>query len=59
MSTQDRNYTREFKQDAVELALKPTSIAHTARELGITANALHIGIKLMPRSSALPNCAKY
>jgi len=30
-----RKYTEEFKQEAVNLALKSPSITHTANELGI------------------------
>lgn len=35
-----RKYTNEFKQEAVNLALKSASIANTAKELGIPAATL-------------------
>lgn len=36
-----RKYTKEFKQEAVNLALKSPSIANTAKELGIPPITLH------------------
>src|SRR3990167_8181931 len=38
---QVRKYTKEFKQEAVNLALKSPSITHTAKELGIPMPTLH------------------
>ena len=39
-----RKYTEEFKQEAVSLALKSSSIVHTAKELGIPVGTLHTWI---------------
>lgn len=36
-----RKYTEEFKQEAVNLALKSPSIDKTAKELGIPTATLH------------------
>jgi len=36
-----RRYTKEFKQEAVNLALKSPSIIYTAKELGIPPATLH------------------
>lgn len=41
MPRQVRKYTKEFKQEAVNLALKSPSISHVARELGIPVGTLH------------------
>lgn len=41
MSRKIRNYTEEFKQEAVNLALKSPSISKTASELGIPVPTLH------------------
>jgi transposase len=57
MSTQNRTYTEEFKQEAVQLALKSTSIAHTARELGIPASTLHTWISRLKTRSFQPGKA--
>jgi transposase len=38
---QIRKYTQEFKQEAVNLALKSLSIAQTATQLGIPTATLH------------------
>lgn len=44
MSRQVRKYTNEFKQEAVNLALKSPSVIHAASELGIPAATLHTWI---------------
>jgi transposase len=41
MTRTTRKYTKEFKQEAVNLALKSHSIVNTAKELGIPAATLH------------------
>jgi len=41
---QVRKYTKEFKQEAVNLALKSPSVVHTANELGIPVATLHTWI---------------
>lgn len=42
-----RRYTREFKEEAINLALKSPSIVYTAKELGIPAATLHTWINLL------------
>ena len=42
-----KRYTQEFKQEAVNLALKSPSISQTARELGISIPTLHNWIKAL------------
>lgn len=44
MSRSVRKYTKEFKQEAVKLALKSPSIVNTAKELGVPAATLHTWI---------------
>jgi transposase-like protein len=39
-----KRYTKEFKQEAVNVALKPPSIVHTAKELGIPAEPFIHGL---------------
>ncbi len=36
-----RKYSKEFKQEAVNLALSYANVKHTAKELGIPAATLH------------------
>lgn len=45
MSRKVRSYTKEFKQEAVTLALKSPSISRTATELGLPMATLHSWIK--------------
>ena len=45
MSKTIRQYTNEFKQEAVTLALKLPSISQAAKELGIPLATLHTWIK--------------
>ena len=42
-----RKYTKEFKQEAVKLAIKSSSITHTAKELGIPVGTLHTSIHVL------------
>lgn len=44
MTRSVRKYTKEFKQEAVNLALKSPSIVNTAKELGIPAATIHTWI---------------
>lgn len=44
MKRSSRKYTKEFKQEAVQLALKSPSIGDTAKELGIPPATLHTWI---------------
>lgn len=46
-----RRYTQEFKQEAVNLALKSPSISQTAQELGISIPTLHNWIKSLKQIS--------
>lgn len=41
MTRSVRRYTKEFKQEAINLALKSPSVERTAKELGIPAATLH------------------
>ena len=41
MTRSVRRYTKEFKQEAINLALKSPSVETTAKELGIPAATLH------------------
>lgn len=48
-----RKYTKEFKTEAVNLALKSPSIGQTAKELGIPAATLHTWIHELKKSGNL------
>lgn len=41
MARKKREYTDDFKQEAVSLALRSSSISNTAKELGIPEATLH------------------
>jgi transposase len=47
MSRKVTNYTKEYKLEAVNLALKSPSISATARELGIPIGTMHSWIKAL------------
>jgi transposase len=50
-----RKYTKEFKQEAVNLALKSPSVVNTAQELGIPSATLHTWLHdLKNKGSLLP-----
>ncbi len=51
MSEKRRKYTEEFKQGAVNLALKSHSLAVTARELGIPLGTLNNWIEKLKKST--------
>jgi transposase len=55
MTRTTRKYTNEFKQEAIALALKSTSIINTANELGIPAATLHTWISVVKNKGALSN----
>lgn len=48
-----RKYTKEFKQEAVALALKSPSLVNTAQELGIPIGTLHTWIKALKKKGPL------
>ncbi len=52
-----RKYTKEFKQESVNLALKSPSIAKTATELGIPVATLHTWIYHL-KNKAEPSLVK-
>ena len=45
MTRKIRNYTEEFKQECVTLALKSESISQTAKDLGISEGTLDSEVK--------------
>jgi transposase len=45
MAIQRKKYTKEFKEESVNLALKSPSIAKAAQELGIPIGTMHTWIK--------------
>lgn len=47
-----RKYTKEFKQETVNLALKSPSISNTAKELGIPSATLHTWIHELKKKGA-------
>jgi transposase len=48
-----RKYTKEFKQEAVNLALKSPSVVNTAKELGIPSATLHTWINVLKNIGSL------
>ena len=48
-----RKYTKEFKQEAVALALKSPSILNTAKELGIPVGTMSTWIHALKNKGAL------
>src|SRR5207237_6011606 len=48
-----RKYTKEFKQEAVTLALKSPSIINTEKELGIPTATLHTWINALKKKGSL------
>lgn len=53
MSKQLRKYTKEFKQEAINLALKSPSINQTAQELGIPTATLHTWLHTLKKVGQL------
>lgn len=64
MTRMVRRYTEEFKQEAVNLALKSPSIDKTAKELGIPTATLHGWIYTIKKEGSItvstpnPNSSK-
>lgn len=54
MAKQVRKYTQEFRQEAVNLALKSPSISSTAIELGIPVGTLHTWVQQLKTTTPLP-----
>ena len=54
MLQQARIYTQEFKQEAINLALKSPSISGTAVELGIPVGTLHTWVQQLKTTITLP-----
>jgi transposase len=53
MTRSVRKYTKEFKQEAINLALKSSSITNTAKELGIPSVTLHGWINKLKKKGEL------
>ena len=53
MGRKVRKYTTEFKQEAINLALKSPSIVQTANELGIPIGTLHAWIHAIKKKGKL------
>lgn len=51
-----RKYSKEFKQEAVNLAIKSPSISKTANELGIPLATLHAWITKFKNKSTVNQC---
>jgi len=52
MARQIRKYTKEFKLESVNLALKSPSISGTANELGIPVGTLHTWVENLKGTSS-------
>jgi transposase len=48
-----RKYTKEFKQEAVHLALKSPSVESTAKELGIPTATLHSWVYALKKKGSI------
>jgi transposase len=53
MTRSTRKNTKEFKQEAITLALKSASIGHTSKELGIPSATLHRWINELKKTGHL------
>ena len=53
MERKSRKYTKEFKQESVNLALKSVSISTTATELGIPVATLHSWVNQLKNNTNL------
>jgi transposase len=53
MTRKLRKYTKEFRQEAVQLALKSASVPDTAKSLGIPAATLHTWIHTLKKKGKL------
>lgn len=52
MTRKVRKYTKEFRQEAVALALKSPSLASTAKALGVPVGTLHTWLKSLNNKSS-------
>lgn len=53
MKRSRKKYTKEFKQEAVNLALKSSNVIDTAKGLGISASTLHGWISALKKKGKL------
>jgi transposase len=53
MTRSVRKYTKEFKQEAINLALKSPSVDTTAKELGIPGATLHSWIHALKKKGTI------
>ncbi len=53
MTRKVRKYTKEFRQEAVQLALKSSSVPSTAKSLGIPEATLHTWIHTLKKKGKL------
>jgi transposase len=53
MKRKVRQYTKEFKQESVHLALKSGSVVNTAKSLGLPAATLHTWMHDLKKKGAL------
>jgi transposase len=53
MTRSVKRYTKEFKQEAINLALKSPSIESTAKELGIPTATLHSWIQSLKKKGKI------
>ena len=50
-----RAYTREFKEEAIKLAISSGNVSHTAQEIGVPGPTLHSWVKKEALSTELPS----
>lgn len=50
MTKQNRSYTKEFKEEAIKLALSSVSISSAAKELGVPAATMYSWIEQAKKS---------
>lgn len=58
MKKQTRRYTEEFKQEAIQFALKSSSVDQAAKSLGIPGATLHGWLNKLKQTSAVTNQSK-
>jgi transposase len=55
MSKKNRRYSKEFREEAVKLAIKLPSIMEAARELGIPDATLYVWVKKLKGNETIPS----
>lgn len=58
MSRSNKNYTNEFKESAIKLALNSVSISSAAKDLGVPEATMHTWVSNAKKSGNVPVSSK-